>query len=228
MSGPRRDHWFPPTIGEDSGRVLDEAIASLGKLRGMSFQGDAGTTLHLLAINEHPDRQLPENRGCGLIQPGRVALSRTHVSTRIAFADGNPLNEAVTRVLNLADGQVTTISEFPVANIWAPPVWTADSQALLVLGGAMSNSTDGVWLVSADRTGAEALVPPARRGLSALRSPGAGHPRRRDRGVRRVRLQRSKHVWTRDHLRRGRRHLPRSPACGRLLPCSAATGMKSP
>lgn len=49
MTDPRRDHWLPPTIGEDSDHILDVAIASLAKLRGLAWPGDAGTTLHLLA-----------------------------------------------------------------------------------------------------------------------------------------------------------------------------------
>jgi hypothetical protein len=49
MSEPRRDHYLPPTIGEDSEVVLDAAIDSLGKLRGLGVNGDAATTLHLLA-----------------------------------------------------------------------------------------------------------------------------------------------------------------------------------
>jgi hypothetical protein len=49
MREPRRDHYIPPAVGEDSQRVLDAAIDSLGNLRGMGFNGDAATTLHLLA-----------------------------------------------------------------------------------------------------------------------------------------------------------------------------------
>ncbi len=49
MTEPRRDHYIPPAVGEDSQRVLHAAIDSLGKLRGFAFNGDAATTLHLLA-----------------------------------------------------------------------------------------------------------------------------------------------------------------------------------
>lgn len=49
MREPRRDHYLPPTIGEDSEVVLDAAIDSLGSVRGMGLNGDAATTLHLLA-----------------------------------------------------------------------------------------------------------------------------------------------------------------------------------
>jgi hypothetical protein len=49
MREPRRDHYIGPATGEDSGAVLDAAIESLGKLRGLEWVGDAGVTLHLLA-----------------------------------------------------------------------------------------------------------------------------------------------------------------------------------
>ena len=45
----RRDHYLPPSTGEDSAAVLDEAIGSLGTLRSMEWVGDAGVGLHLLA-----------------------------------------------------------------------------------------------------------------------------------------------------------------------------------
>jgi len=49
MTEPRRDHYLPPTVGEDSQVVLDAAIDSLGKLPGFGLNGDAATTLHVLA-----------------------------------------------------------------------------------------------------------------------------------------------------------------------------------
>ena len=50
MTEPRRDHYIPPAVGEDSQRVLDAAIDSLGKLRGFGLNDDdAATSLHLLA-----------------------------------------------------------------------------------------------------------------------------------------------------------------------------------
>ena len=48
MTEPRRDHYLPPTVGDDSERVLDAAIDSLAKLRGLGCNGDAAATLHLL------------------------------------------------------------------------------------------------------------------------------------------------------------------------------------
>lgn len=58
MREPRRGHWLPPTTGEDADVVLDNAIDSLGKLRGLGSNRDAGTTLHLLAslITQAQDR----------------------------------------------------------------------------------------------------------------------------------------------------------------------------
>lgn len=49
MREPRRDHYIEPASGEDSAAVLDTAIESLGKLRGLEWLGDTGVTLHLLA-----------------------------------------------------------------------------------------------------------------------------------------------------------------------------------
>lgn len=49
MTEPHRDHYLPPTVGEDSELVLDAAIESLGNVRGMGYNGDAATTLHLLS-----------------------------------------------------------------------------------------------------------------------------------------------------------------------------------
>jgi hypothetical protein len=36
-------------VDEESGAVLDEAIASLGTTRGLEWVGDAGVEVHLLA-----------------------------------------------------------------------------------------------------------------------------------------------------------------------------------
>ncbi|MDA8291305.1 MAG: hypothetical protein M0Z33_06440 [Actinomycetota bacterium] len=44
----RRDRYLPPSTGDDSAAVLDEAIGSLGTLRSMEWVGDAGVSLHLL------------------------------------------------------------------------------------------------------------------------------------------------------------------------------------
>ncbi|MGI8413893.1 MAG: hypothetical protein ACR2QA_15665 [Solirubrobacteraceae bacterium] len=48
MRPPRRDHYLAPATDEYSARVVEEAIGSLGSLRGLPWLGDAGVTLHLL------------------------------------------------------------------------------------------------------------------------------------------------------------------------------------
>jgi hypothetical protein len=55
-----RDHYLPPTVGEDSEAVLEAAIDSLGALRGLSWLGDAPIRLHLLAsLIAETERHLP-------------------------------------------------------------------------------------------------------------------------------------------------------------------------
>jgi hypothetical protein len=49
MRAPRRDHFIAPVGGEDAERVLEDAVESLGRLRGLEWLGDAGVTVHLLA-----------------------------------------------------------------------------------------------------------------------------------------------------------------------------------
>jgi hypothetical protein len=44
-----RTHHVGPYIDEASEGILDEAVASLGPLRGLDWFGDAAITLHLLA-----------------------------------------------------------------------------------------------------------------------------------------------------------------------------------
>ena len=48
MREPRRDHYLAPATGEDTERVIDDAIETLGTLRSLPWLGDAGATLHLL------------------------------------------------------------------------------------------------------------------------------------------------------------------------------------
>jgi hypothetical protein len=53
-------HAPAPYIGDDTAAVLDEAIVSLGTLRGLQFVGDAGAVLHLLAsLTAHIDTLPP-------------------------------------------------------------------------------------------------------------------------------------------------------------------------
>jgi hypothetical protein len=50
----------PPAIGEDSSRVLEHAVASLGTLRDLDWLGDATATIHLLAsIITQAEHDLP-------------------------------------------------------------------------------------------------------------------------------------------------------------------------
>lgn len=48
MREPRRDHYLAPATGDDTEHVLQDAIDTLGTLRGLPWLGDAGVTLHLL------------------------------------------------------------------------------------------------------------------------------------------------------------------------------------
>ncbi len=60
MREPRRDHYIAPTTGHDSERILDAAIESLGTVRGLEWDGDAGATLHLLiSLTAEAERRLP-------------------------------------------------------------------------------------------------------------------------------------------------------------------------
>lgn len=57
---PRRDHYITPATGDDTERVLDDAIETLGTIRGLPWLGDAGVTLHLLtSITIEAERRLP-------------------------------------------------------------------------------------------------------------------------------------------------------------------------
>lgn len=49
MRETRRDHYLTPASGDDTRLALDEAIKTLGTLRGLEWLGDAGVALHLLA-----------------------------------------------------------------------------------------------------------------------------------------------------------------------------------
>lgn len=60
MSQTRRDHYLAPATGDDSERVLEDAIDTLGTLRGLPWLGDAGATLHLLtSLIAQAERRLP-------------------------------------------------------------------------------------------------------------------------------------------------------------------------
>ncbi|HVW31372.1 MAG TPA: hypothetical protein VHL53_02430 [Acidimicrobiia bacterium] len=49
MGQSRRTHYLPPAIDGDTAGVLDQAIDTLAKLRGMDGNGAAAATVHLLA-----------------------------------------------------------------------------------------------------------------------------------------------------------------------------------
>jgi hypothetical protein len=56
----RRERHIGPAAGEDTKRVLDDAIASLAALRGL-WLGDAGVELHLLAsLIAEAESRLPQ------------------------------------------------------------------------------------------------------------------------------------------------------------------------
>jgi hypothetical protein len=61
MREPRRDHYLAPVVGDDTGTVIEAAIAALAELRGLTPLGDPCTALHLLAsIVCETQRRLPE------------------------------------------------------------------------------------------------------------------------------------------------------------------------
>lgn len=60
MTEPRRDHYLPPTIDDDTEIVLDQAIDNLGDARGLPWLGVAATRLHLLtSLMAETERLLP-------------------------------------------------------------------------------------------------------------------------------------------------------------------------
>ncbi len=60
MARPERDHHIGPAVDDYSRAVLDEALRSLGTLRGLESVGDAGAVVHLLAsIIAEAETRLP-------------------------------------------------------------------------------------------------------------------------------------------------------------------------
>lgn len=60
MTEPRRNYYLPPTIGDDTETVLEQAIDSLGAARGLPWLGDNATRLHLLtSLIAETERLLP-------------------------------------------------------------------------------------------------------------------------------------------------------------------------
>ena len=61
MAVPDRSHHLPPYLDEESAYCLREATATLGTSRGMSWLGDAGAELHLLAsLQRQLQARLPD------------------------------------------------------------------------------------------------------------------------------------------------------------------------
>jgi hypothetical protein len=61
MREPRRDHYLPPTVDEATEAVLDQAVDTLANLRGMGWNGDAATSLHLLtSLIAEAQQRLPQ------------------------------------------------------------------------------------------------------------------------------------------------------------------------
>lgn len=60
MASPHRSEHIGPTTAADTERILEAAIETLGKVRGLPWLGDAGATLHLLAsLTAQAERRLP-------------------------------------------------------------------------------------------------------------------------------------------------------------------------
>ena len=60
MAPPHRTQHIGPTTGHDTDRILETAIETLGKVRGLPWLGDAGTTVHLLAsLTAAAEQRLP-------------------------------------------------------------------------------------------------------------------------------------------------------------------------
>lgn len=58
---PDRTHHVGPRIDEASDAILDQALASLGPLRGLTWVGDAAITVHLLAsLQRQGQTRLPD------------------------------------------------------------------------------------------------------------------------------------------------------------------------
>lgn len=88
----RRDHYLPPTVGDDSEAVVEQALDSLGDARGLSWLGDAATRLHLLtSLRAETERLLPQavadarDQQCSWAQIGDL-LGVTRASAQQRYA----------------------------------------------------------------------------------------------------------------------------------------------
>lgn len=63
MAAPERTRHIGPKTGRDTRAVVDQAVASLGRLRmPAGWLGDGGAEVHLLAsLLAEADRQLPQS-----------------------------------------------------------------------------------------------------------------------------------------------------------------------
>jgi hypothetical protein len=94
MREPRRDHYLAPATGDDTDVVIEAAIESLGKLRGLPPLGDAGARLHLLAsLMAETERRLPRavadarDQECSWAQIGDL-LGVTRASAQQRYSGG--------------------------------------------------------------------------------------------------------------------------------------------
>jgi hypothetical protein len=98
MIESRRDHYFPPAVGEDTETVIDAAIDRLGQLRGLPRPRDASAHLHLLAsLIADADRRLvpavsdARDQGCSWAQIGDL-LAVTRASAQQRYGQRNSSN----------------------------------------------------------------------------------------------------------------------------------------
>jgi len=92
MREPRRDHYLPPVVGDDTEDVIEAAIERLGLLRGLPRLGEAANRLHLLAsLIAETQRRLPtavadaRDQECSWAQIGDL-LGVTRASAQQRYA----------------------------------------------------------------------------------------------------------------------------------------------
>lgn len=96
MTDPRRDHYFPPQAEPGTKEVIDDAIKSLGQLRGFGPSHDPTAKLHLLAslvaeVSQRLPRAVADAREYGCSWAGIAdLLGVTRASAWQRFADGSP------------------------------------------------------------------------------------------------------------------------------------------
>jgi hypothetical protein len=110
MSAIGRDHYLGPHTGPDSEAVLEEAIASLGKLRNpMGWLGDGGAEVQLLiSLIAEIERRLPPAVALARDQEYSWAeigdlLGTTRAAAWQRFARQAPVTQKQTRRAPLAN-----------------------------------------------------------------------------------------------------------------------------